>query len=62
MLSFTAGTNIHFINSNNTRLHECELPHDKTNKMACELNKSSDQPGHLSDQILRCPHEESLGP
>ena len=51
-----------------------EPPHDKTNKMACAPSEDSDQPGHLpslirvawasaqSDQSLRCPHEESLGP
>ena len=42
-----------------------EPPHDKTNKMARGPNDDSDQPGHppsLSDQSLRCPHEETLGP
>ena len=40
-----------------------ELPHDKTNKMACALNEDSDQPVHPPSLIsLRCPHEESLGP
>ena len=35
-----------------------------TNKMACEPSEDSDQPGHpaQSDQSLRCPHEECLGP
>ena len=40
---------------------EHEPPNDKTNKMACALSEDSDQPGQ-SDQSLRCPHEESLGP
>ena len=40
-----------------------ELPHDKTNKMACEPRENSDQPGRLPSLIsLHCPHEESLGP
>ena len=28
-----------------------ELPHDKTNKMACAPSKDSDQPGHLPSLI-----------
>ena len=36
-------------------------PHDKTNKMACTPSEDSDQTGQ-SDQSIRCPHEESLGP
>ena len=28
-----------------------ELPHDKTNKMACALSEDSDQPGHLPSLI-----------
>ena len=41
-----------------------ELPHDKTNKVACAPSKDSD---HFvgfaqADQSLRCPHEESFGP
>ena len=43
---------------------EHEPPHDKTNKMAAP-SEDSDQPGHppsQSDQSLRCPHEEILGP
>ena len=40
-----------------------ELPHGKTNKVACALSEDSDQPGHPPSLIsLRCPHEESLGP
>ena len=40
-----------------------EPPHDKTNKMTRAPSKDSDQPGHpQSDQSLRCPHEDSLGP
>ena len=35
-----------------------ELTHDKTNKMTCAPNEDSYQ----SDQSLRCPHEEMLGP
>ena len=42
--------------------NSCEPPHDKTNKMACVPSKDSGQPGHLSSLIIRCPHEESLGP
>ena len=48
------------------------MPHDKTNKVACAPSEDSDQPGQRrvrsawastqSDQSLRCPHEESLGP
>ena len=34
-----------------------ELPHDKTNKMACAPSEDSDQSAQ-SDQSLRCPHEE----
>ena len=43
------------------RTEENKPHHDKTNKVACAPNEDSDQPGHLSDQRLRCPHEESLG-
>ena len=41
-----------------------EPPHDKTNKMAYVPSEDSDQPGHSpqSNQSLRCPHEDSLGP
>ena len=40
-----------------------ELPHDKTNKMACVPSEDSDQPRHLpSDQSLRCSPEKALGP
>ena len=38
-----------------------EPPHDKTNKIICASTKDSDQPGQ-SDQSLRCPHDERLGP
>ena len=32
-----------------------ELPHDKTNKMACATSEDLDQPGHLPSLIsLRC--------
>ena len=35
----------------------------KTNKMTCAHSEDSDQPGHPSSLIiLRCPHEETLGP
>ena len=45
-------------------------PHEKTNKMACAPSEDTDQPGRIwsawasaqSDQSLRCPHEETLGP
>ena len=36
-----------------------EPPHEKTNKLAGAPSEDSDT---LSDQSLRCPHEESLGP
>ena len=40
-----------------------ELPHDKTNKMACAPSEDSDQSGHPPSLIsLCCLHEESLGP
>ena len=45
-----------------------ELPHYKTNKMACAPSEDSDQPGRLpsligqSDQSIHCLHEENLGP
>ena len=42
-----------------------EPPHDKTNKMACAPSEDSDRTAWTSaqsDQRLRCPHEESLGP
>ena len=41
-----------------------EPPHDKTNKITYSPSEDSCQPGHppKSDQSLRCPHEESLGP
>ena len=35
-----------------------EPSNDKTSNMACAPSKDSDQ----SDQSLRCPHVESLGP
>ena len=38
----------------------CKPPHDKTNKMACAPRE--DSASAQSDQSLRCPHEESLGP
>ena len=34
-----------------------DMPHNKTNKIACAPSEDSDQ----SDQSLHCPHEESLG-
>ena len=37
-----------------------EPRHDKTNKMSAH-SEDSDQPGQ-SDQSIRWPHEESLGP
>ena len=37
---------------------QSEPPHGKTNKMAFAPSEDSDQ----TDQNLRCPHEESLGP
>ena len=41
-----------------------EPSHDKNNKAAYVPREDSDQRGHptQSDQSLRCPHEESLGP
>ena len=41
-----------------------EPPRDKPNKVTCAPSEDSDQPEHpsQSDQGLRCPHEESLGP
>ena len=44
--------------------HIFDRPHDKTNTMTCAPSEDSDQPGHStqSDQSLRCPHEEALGP
>ena len=35
-----------------------EPPRDKTNKVACATSEDSDQ----SDQSIRYPHEDSLGP
>ena len=29
-----------------------ELPHDKTNKMACARSEDSDQPGHLLQLVF----------
>ena len=40
--------------------YKCVPEHDKTIKMACTPSKDSDQT--QSDQSLRCPHEETLGP
>ena len=40
--------------------YKCGPEHDKTIKMACAPSKDSDQT--QSDQSLRCPHEETLGP
>ena len=36
--------------------HHCELPHDKTNKMACVPSEDSDQPLHSPSliRVLRC--------
>ena len=40
-----------------------EPAHYKTYEIAYAHSKDSDQPGHLfTNQSLRCPHEESLGP
>ena len=40
-----------------------ELGHDKTNKMAVSPAKTrSVWASAQSDQSLRCPHEEALGP
>ena len=40
-------------------LLSCEPQHDKTNKVTvCPVKTQIS----LSDQSLRCPHEESLGP
>ena len=40
-----------------------EPPRDKTNKMIVRPAKTQISPGiRQSDQSLRCPHEESLGP
>ena len=40
-----------------------ELPHDKTNKLTClQRRHRSAWTSAQSDQGLRCPHEESLGP
>ena len=40
-----------------------EPPHDKTNKMTCAPSEDSDQPGRPPSLIiLRCLHEETLGP
>ena len=49
---------------NNIGLHEPQ--HVKTNKMSVRLAKTQIRlgirPDAQSDQSLRCPHEESLGP
>ena len=46
-----------------TWLSQYELPHVKTNEMACAPSEDSDQPGRPPSLIsLRCPNEESLGP
>ena len=40
-----------------------EPPHDKTNKMASASTEDRSAWGSTqSDQSLRCPHEETLGP
>ena len=40
-----------------------EPRHDKTNKVSVRPAKNQISPGiRQSDQSLRCPHEESLGP
>ena len=40
-----------------------EPPHDKTNKMACAASEDrSTWESAQSDQRLRCPNAESLGP
>ena len=44
-------------------LRKYEPPHDKTNNVAVRPAKTQISLGiHQSDQSLRCPHEESLGP
>ena len=45
------------------RSTEYEPRHDKTNKMSVRPAKTQISLGiRQSDQRLRCPHEESLGP
>ena len=41
-----------------------EPPHDKTNKMTFAPSEDSESAwaSAQSDQSLRCPHEETLGP
>ena len=39
-----------------------EPRHDKTNKMAVRPAKTQISLDAQSDQSLRCPHEEALGP
>ena len=46
-----------------TDIYIYESPHDKTNKMAVRPAKTQIiWPSAQSDQSLRCPHEESMGP
>ena len=41
----------------------CESPHDKTNKLMCAQRRlRSAWASAQSDQSLRCPPEETLGP
>ena len=45
------------------KIKEYEPPHDKTNKMTCaQRRRILVWASAHSDQSLRCPHEESLGP
>ena len=39
-----------------------EPPHDKTNKVSVRPAETDAWASAQSDQSLRCPHEESLGP
>ena len=50
-------------NTFNINLPKHEPPHDKTNKMTVRPAKTQISLVSVqSDQSLRCPHEESLGP
>ena len=53
---YTVKTQLWHVVKNNFLFLTFEPPHDKTNKMACVPSEAQ------IDQILRCPHEESLGP
>ena len=52
---------IHHRHTSGTKPDENEPPRDKTNKMIFAPSEDSDQRAQ-SDQSLRCPHEETLGP